>query len=154
MEALNLPTYSFTIKEEQGKKFILDLLRQKFVMLTPEEWVRQHFIHYLISDRKFPKGLISVERQLKLNRTTKRTDIVIYNTAGIPLILVECKAPSIEVNQLWFDQAFVYNMKMNASYIFLTNGLKHFCMKVKADKSGVEFLPYVPRWDEVVGENA
>lgn len=150
MERLNLPTYSFNVKVEGQKKFIFDRLRRKFVALTPEEWVRQHFIHYLIEDRNYPVGLISVERGFDLYRTKKRSDILIFSKMGNPWVLVECKAPSVVVNELWFDQAFAYNLSIKASYIMLTNGMSHFCMKVKPDFSGVEFMKEIPLFQNLL----
>lgn len=152
MERLNLPTYSFNVKVEDQKKFIFDRLRRKFVVLTPEEWVRQHFIHYLVEDRNYPVGLISVERGFDLYRTKKRSDILIFNKTGNPWVLVECKAPSVMVNELWFDQAFAYNLSIKASYIMLTNGLSHFCMKVKPDFSGVEFMKEIPLFENLLAD--
>ena len=150
MERLNLPTYSFNVKVVDQKKFIFDRLRRKFVALTPEEWVRQHFIHYLIEDRNYPVGLISVERGFDLYRTKKRSDILIFSKTGNPWVLVECKAPSVVVNELWFDQAFAYNLSIKASYIMLTNGMSHFCMKVKPDFSGVEFMKEIPMFQNLL----
>jgi hypothetical protein len=144
MERLNLPTYSFNVKIVDQKKFIFDQLRRKFVALTPEEWVRQHFIRYLVEDRNYPVGLISVERGFDLYRTKKRSDILIFSNTGKPWVLVECKAPSVVTNELWFDQAFAYNLSIKASYIMLTNGMSHFCMKVRPDFSGVEFMKEIP----------
>lgn len=150
MERLNLPTYSFSVKLVEGKNFIFDKLRKKYVVLTPEEWVRQHFIHYLVENRQYPVGLISVERGFDLYKTRKRSDILIFNHSGMPWVLVECKAPSVPVNELWFDQAFAYNLSIKASYIMLTNGKSHFCMKVKPDFSGVDFLKEIPAYDQLL----
>lgn len=150
MERLNLPTYSFSVKVVEEKKFIFDKLRKKFVALTPEEWVRQHFLQYLVGEKGYPVGLISVERGLDLYKTKKRTDIVVFNKFGKPWVLVECKAPSVQVNTLWFDQAFAYNLSIKASYIMLTNGMSHFCMKVKPDFSGVDFLKEIPDFNQLL----
>lgn len=153
MEPLNLPNYSFSVKVVDEKKFIFDKLRRKYVVLTPEEWVRQHFIRYLVEHRNYPVGLISVERGFDLYKTKKRSDILIFNSVGKPWVLVECKAPSVVVNELWFDQAFAYNLSIKASYIMLTNGISHFCMKVKPDFSGVDFLKEIPLFDNLLSEN-
>ncbi len=147
MERLNLPTYSFSVKIVDEKKFIFDKLRKKYISLTPEEWVRQHFIQYLVQEKKYPLGLISVEKGFDLYKTKKRTDILIFNRSGNAWVLVECKAPSVVVNELWFDQAFAYNLSIKASFIMLTNGLSHFCMKVKPDLSGVSFMKEIPDFD-------
>lgn len=152
MEPLNLPNYSFSLKVVDEKKFIFDKLRRKYVVLTPEEWVRQNFIRYLVEHRNYPVGLISVERGFDLYKTKKRSDILIFNSVGKPWVLVECKAPSVVVNELWFDQAFAYNLSIKASYIMLTNGISHFCMKVKPDFSGVDFLKEIPLFDNLLSE--
>lgn len=152
MEPLNLPNYSFSVKVVDEKKFIFDKLRRKYVVLTPEEWVRQNFIRYLVEHRNYPVGLISVERGFDLYKTKKRSDILIFNSVGKPWVLVECKAPSVVVNELWFDQAFAYNLSIKASYIMLTNGISHFCMKVKPDFSGVDFLKEIPLFDNLLSE--
>jgi hypothetical protein len=149
MERLNLPSYSFSVKHVEEKKLIFDKLRRKYVSLTPEEWVRQHFIQYLVDEKKYPVGLISVERGFDLYKTKKRTDILIFNQLGNPWVLVECKAPSVQVNSLWFDQAFAYNLSIKASFIMLTNGMSHFCMKVKPDFTGVDFLKEIPAFDKL-----
>jgi hypothetical protein len=150
MERLNLPTYFFSIKEVGQKKYIFDRLRKKYIQLTPEEWVRQNFIQYLTDNRKYPFGLISVEKGFNLYKTKKRSDVVIYSQLGTPWILVECKAPSVEINSLWFDQAFAYNLSIHADYIMLTNGMSHFCMKVKEDKTGVVFLKEIPLYNDLL----
>lgn len=153
MERLNLPTYSFSIKEVDQKKYIFDKLRKKYVLITPEEWVRQHFINYLVEDKYYPVGLISVERGFDLYKTKKRSDILIFNSLGKPWVLVECKAPSIKVNDLWFDQAFAYNLSIKATYIMLTNGFNHFCMMVNPEGTGVKFLKEIPAFPELIYPN-
>jgi hypothetical protein len=150
MERLNLPTYSFSVKVVENKKFIFDKLRRKLVSLTPEEWVRQHFIQFLVEEKQYPAGLISVERGFDLYKTRKRTDILIFSQQGTPWVLVECKAPTVLVNTLWFDQAFAYNLSIKASYIMLSNGMSHFCMKVKPDFTGVDFLKEIPPYEKLI----
>jgi hypothetical protein len=150
MERLNLPTYSFSVKVVGTKNFIFDKLRKKYVSLTPEEWVRQHFVRFLTEDKSYPLGLISVEKGFDLYKTRKRTDILVFNSSGRPWVLVECKAPSVMINELWFDQAFAYNLSIKASYIMLSNGLSHFCMKVKPDFTGVDFLKEIPAYHELL----
>jgi len=129
MQSLNLPKYEFRLITKNKEEHIYDIIRNKFLLLTPEEWVRQHMIHYLIKDLKYPKGLVKVESGVVYNASVKRSDIVIYNTLGRPYILVECKSPSIKINQSTFEQVAMYNRTLNASIIILTNGLMHYTFK-------------------------
>ena len=133
MQTLNLPTYKFRIKSNENKLFIFDILRKKYVVLTPEEWVRQHFVHFLIEEKNYPISLIAIEKKLTINGLTKRTDILVFNTNGEPHIIVECKAPSIKINQATFDQIARYNLKLQSHFLIVTNGLEHFycCMDFK-----------------------
>jgi hypothetical protein len=146
MQPLNLPTYKFKIKSNENKYSIFDIVRKKYVFLTPEEWVRQHFIHFLIEEKKYPISLIAVEKKVTINNLTKRTDILIFNTEGLPNIIVECKAPSIKLNQEAFDQIARYNLKLNANYLIVTNGLEHFfCSMDKKNKQYI-FLKDIPNY--------
>lgn len=129
MQSLNLPKYEFRLITKNKEEHIYDIIRNKFLLLTPEEWVRQHMIHYLIKDLRYPKGLVKVESGVVYNASVKRSDIVIYNTLGRPYILVECKSPSIKINQSTFEQVAMYNRTLNASIIILTNGLMHYTFK-------------------------
>ena len=138
MQPLNLPTYKFKIKSNENKYSIFDIVRKKYVFLTPEEWVRQHFIHFLIEEKKYPISLIAVEKKVTINNLTKRTDILIFNAEGSPNIIVECKAPSIKLNQETFDQIARYNLKLNANYLIVTNGLEHFFCSM--DKKNEQYL--------------
>ena len=117
MTELNLPFYKFKIKSSENKRLIFDQLRKKYVVLTPEEWVRQHFISYLLSEKKYPASLIAIEKEMKINGLKKRTDILIFNKQGLPYIIVECKAPSVPITQTTFDQIARYNLKLNASFL-------------------------------------
>ncbi len=129
MQALNLPAYQFRIKSKENKQFIFDLIRKKYVMLTPEEWVRQHILHFLIFEKGYPKSLIAVEKQLTINTLIKRFDILVFNTKGLPHLIIECKAPKVKITQDAFDQIARYNLKLNAEYLMVSNGLNHyFCM--------------------------
>src|SRR3989337_293887 len=127
MQQLNLPIYSFKIKSEGEKKFIYDEIRKKFVSLTPEEWVRQNFIRYLIHEKQFPATLIVIEMAMKYNRMKKRGDVVVYDRAGKPVVIVECKAPDVKITQNAFDQVARYNMALKVKYLVATNGLTHYC---------------------------
>ena len=126
MQNLNFPKYNFRFKSNENKTLIFDIIRKKFVVLTPEEWVRQHAIHFLISEKKYPAAHINVEKQLQLNDTVKRYDIVVFNKDGTIKIIVECKAPSIKTNQQTFDQIARYNLVLKSETLMVTNGLEHF----------------------------
>jgi len=131
MQSLNLPTYTFRITQNNdGEKYIFDIIRKKPIMLTPEEWVRQHMIHYFHNDLGYPKGLLKVESGVMYNTRLKRSDIVIYNSAGKPHILVECKAPSVKIDQSTLEQVAMYNRTLNAPIIILTNGLTHYTFEL------------------------
>ena len=122
MQLLNLPAYQYKIKTDGQRKQIFDRIRKKYVALTPEEWVRQHFINFLIEQKKYPESLMMVEMKLKYNRQQKRGDIVIYNNLGKPCVIVECKSPEIKITQDVFDQAARYNMTLKVEYLLVTNG--------------------------------
>jgi predicted type IV restriction endonuclease len=124
---LNLPTASFSIRKDQGKVWIFDMIRKKYVVLTPEEWVRQHFVHYLINDLKYPRSLFRLEGALTYNALQKRSDILIRNRDGKPWMLVECKSPAIKLTQKAFNQIAVYNMTIGATFLAVTNGMVHYC---------------------------
>lgn len=144
MYALNLPTYKFRIKSTKNKYEIFDIVRKKYVILTPEEWVRQHLIHYLIEEKKYPISLIAVEKQLTINKLTKRTDILVFNTDGLPHIIVECKSPAIKISQNTFDQIARYNLKLNANFLIVSNGLEHFNCKMDIENEAYLFLETIP----------
>ncbi|MDG1715232.1 type I restriction enzyme HsdR N-terminal domain-containing protein [Lacinutrix sp.] len=145
MQELNFPTYTFRFKNSENKVSIFDAIRKKFVILQPEEWVRQHCVHYLIKVKNYPKSLINVEKELKVNDLKKRYDIVIFNTDGSIHLIVECKAPNIKIKQNTFDQVARYNLALNATYLMVTNGLNHYycVMDFKAEKYRfLEDIPY------------
>lgn len=143
MQQLKLPAYSFKIKTIDGIDLIFDRVRSKYVTLTEEEWVRQHIICYLIEDLNYPKGLIKVESGVLYNTRTKRSDIVVYNNLGKPLILVECKSPTTNISQATLEQAAMYNHTLKAKIILLTNGLNHYTFSV-GDKGKLINLESVP----------
>ncbi|WP_456460996.1 type I restriction enzyme HsdR N-terminal domain-containing protein [Lutibacter sp.] len=147
MHLLNLPTYKFKIKNTKNKYTIFDIVRKKYVSLTPEEWVRQHLIHYLVEEKKYPVSLIAIEKQLTINNLTKRTDILVFNSEGTPEIIVECKAPSIKITQRTFDQIARYNLKLNANYLIVSNGLKHYYCKMDFLKKEYVFLDTIPNYN-------
>ena len=149
MEKLNLPQYPIKIKEEEGKHFIFDSIRKKYLVLTPEEWVRQNFVKYLIQEKAYPASLIAIEKGLKLNELQKRADAVIYNNNGLPIVLIEFKAPSIKITQDTFEQIGRYNSIFKVPYLIVSNGLEHFCAKIDFKQNSFEFLEGVPNYKEL-----
>lgn len=149
MQALNLPAYNCKLKHSDGNSFIFDPVRKKFVLLTPEEWVRQHFLHYLTEHLAYPKSLISIERGMRYNQLQKRTDLRVYSSAGEPLVLVECKAAGVAISSETVKQASVYNQTLRAPYVMLTNGLDHYCWKVDFAASRYEPLGEIPAFGEL-----
>ncbi|MDP3313523.1 type I restriction enzyme HsdR N-terminal domain-containing protein [Lutibacter sp.] len=147
MQALNLPTYNFRIKCTKNKYVIFDIIRKKYMVLTPEEWVRQHIIHFLIEEKKYPISLISVEKKLTINNLTKRTDILVFNKVGLIEIIVECKAPTVSINQDTFDQIARYNLKLKSNYLFVTNGLTHFYCSMDFKNEQYVFLDNIPNYN-------
>lgn len=146
MQALNLPSYDFKLKSNENKTLIFDNFRKKYVVLTPEEWVRQHFAQFLVDEKGYPTPLIALEKQLSINGLKKRTDIVVYNTTGLPEIIVECKAPNIRIGQDTFDQIARYNLKLNAEYLIVTNGLEHYFCKMDVKSESYHFLKDIPHY--------
>lgn len=141
---MNFPNYSFRFKNSENKIAAFDEIRKKFVILTPEEWVRFHTVQFLIHEKDFPKSLINVERQLKLGKLIKRYDVVVYNSNGGIHLIVECKAPSIEITQATFDQIARYNMSLKAEYLMVTNGLDHFFCQLDYVQEKYRFLKELP----------
>jgi len=146
MIELNLPSYKFKVKSSENKRLIFDNIRKKYVVITPEEWVRQHYVSYLISEKKYPQSLIAIEKQMLVNGLKKRTDILIFNREGKPEIIVECKAPSIPITQTTFDQIARYNLKLNANFLVVTNGLQHFYCKMDFENERYLFLEDIPNY--------
>jgi type I site-specific restriction endonuclease len=144
MQQLNLPAYDLRTREREGQPEIFDVARRKFVALTPEEWVRQHFIQYLIREKNVSEGMIAVEKSLTLNKLTKRTDILVYGTNAKPVLIVECKAPSVKIDQKVFEQIGRYNLALRVQYLVVTNGLDHYCAKIDLGKKSFIFLEEIP----------
>ena len=136
MIKLNFPDFEFKLKKIDNKTFIFDSFRKKFILLTPEEWVRQHVLNFLVL-KKIPITHIAVEKQIIINSLNKRFDVVIYNNTGDVIMLVECKSPSIKLTQNVFDQISIYNLNLNSKYCMVTNGLDHIYFKI--DKSSKKF---------------
>ena len=146
---LNLPTYSFRTKEVDAKIHIFDEIRKKFLVLTPEEWVRQNFIRYLVEVKAFPSSLMAVETGLKLNQNQFRADLMIYNKAGKPLMIVEFKAPEIKITQKTFDQIARYNLTFEVPFLIISNGLNHYCCQVDFNAKNYMFLKDVPSFQDL-----
>lgn len=144
MQELNFPSYSFRLKASENKTLIFDIVRKKYVVLTPEEWVRQHVIHFLHKEKNYPLSLMAIEKQLKINSLTKRTDIVVYNREGKPKIIVECKAPSVAISQGTFDQIARYNLQLKSTFLMVTNGLDHYFCIMDHENTTYVFLKDLP----------
>ena len=147
MWQLNLPAYKFRIINKSEKPFIFDNIRKKYVALTPEEWVRQNFIQYLITEKKYPSSYIAIEKQLKINGLNKRYDAVVFNRNFDPIIIIEFKAPTVTLQQSVFDQVATYNLKLNVGYFMVSNGLDHYCCMLDKTNSKYIFLNGVPDFD-------
>jgi hypothetical protein len=130
MTSLNLPPFDYKLKKAEGKLWIFDIIRKKYIVLTPEEWVRQHFVHLLIEQKKYPRSLIRVEGGLKYNKLQKRSDVLVFNREGAAWMLIECKAPEIRLTENSVFQASVYNATLRAEYVVVSNGLSHLYAKV------------------------
>ena len=146
MKQLQFPTYSFRFKNSENKVAIFDEIRKKFIIVTPEEWVRQHVVQFLLQDKKYPKSHINVEKLLKINGLIKRYDVVVYKPDGNISILVECKAPEVKISQSTFDQIARYNMTLKAEYLMVTNGLNHYFCKMDYENEKYDFLSELPEY--------
>ena len=150
MEKLNLPEYEFRYRKNSDQKSeIFDEIRKRFVALTPEEWVRQNFIKYLTSEKGYPASLIYVEMSLKVNKMLKRCDIVLFDKAGNPKVIVECKSAETLIKQEIFDQAARYNITLKVDYLIITNGISHLCSKIDHQNNKTSFLRSVPHYSEL-----
>jgi len=141
---LSFPNYEFRLKEINQKRFIFDEIRKKYIELTPEEWVRQNCVKFLVNEKKFKKKLISIEKKIQLNNTIKRFDILAHNIDGKCILLVECKAPNIKINQNSFDQILRYNQVINAKFLMVTNGIIHYYCRINEHQNNIEFLKEIP----------
>lgn len=140
MIKLNFPEYNFKIKTSAKITQIFDIVRRKYVALTPEEWVRQHFIHYLIFEKNFPQSLLAVEMNIVLNKLQKRCDIVGYSNSGKPVLIVECKSPGVKISQKTFEQIARYNMALQVKYLAVSNGINHYFCEIDFEKKSFKFL--------------
>ena len=144
MQRLNLPEYNFRTKTENDKTLIFDGIRKKFVVLTPEEWVRQHFIEYLKKEKNYPENLMAVEKQIAVNGMQRRFDLLVYTRNGQPLLIAEFKAPEVKITQETFDQVVRYNMALKVEKIIVSNGLQHFACEIDYSKNSYAYLPEIP----------
>lgn len=151
---LDLPDHGVKTKNDGLGLQVFDPVRRRWVALTPEEWVRQHFLNHLVHDLHCPASLIGVEQALVLNTLSKRADIVVHGTQGTPLALVECKAPGVRIVQATFEQAARYNTVFKVRYLFVTNGLRHYCCTVDHQRGTVDFLGRLPDFAEMSGAGA
>ena len=149
MFRLNLPQYEIKIGEKNGKRTIFDFLRRKYVTLTPEEWVRQHFTHYLTDHKGYPKGLMGNEVELRVGEKRLRCDTILYNKQGQPQMIIEYKAPTIQIQQKTFDQISVYNLLLHVDYLIVSNGLQHYCCKMDYDNQKYLFLQDIPDYENL-----
>ncbi|AXT54861.1 type I restriction enzyme HsdR N-terminal domain-containing protein [Aquimarina sp. MMG015] len=144
MQNLNFPAYQFRFKSSENKVSIFDRIRKKFIILTPEEWVRQHTIHYLIEEKKYPESLINVEKLIKVNDLNKRYDIIVFNPDGSIYLIIECKSHSVRITQEVFDQIARYNLVLNSEYLMITNGLDHYYCQMNYQEKCYTFLKDIP----------
>jgi len=150
METLNLPAYEFRVAERDDRRVIYDPVRQTYVRLTPEEWVRQHFVQYLIQELGVPAGLLATEAAFPYEGRSWRADVVAHDRRGDPLLLVECKAPSVSIGQDAFDQGARYNLVLGAPYLVVTNGLTHYACRVDLEAQEYAFLDDLPAYDTLL----
>ena len=150
MQALNLPKTSLKITKQGGRLAVLDVLRKRYVSLTPEEWVRQHFVSFLLLHKGFPAARMANEVGISLNHTAKRCDTVVYDRTLRPRVIVEYKAPTVNITQQVFDQICRYNMVLQVDYLIVSNGLAHYCCKVDYDAHTYTFLKEIPEYIQVV----
>jgi hypothetical protein len=149
MYSLNLPSYDAKIRKNGSLMEIYDPLRRKYVALTPEEWVRQHFVNWLISDKEYPTSLMANEAGIKLNSLTRRCDTVVYDQHLDPLMIIEYKESNISITQDVFDQVVRYNTVLKVPYIVVSNGVNHYCCKMNYEKQSYDFLTDIPNYREL-----
>lgn len=150
MQKLNFPDFSFRFKNSENKVLVFDEIRKKFIVLTPEEWVRIHVVQFLIVEKNYPKSLINVEKVIKINGLTKRYDVVVFQPDGNIFLVVECKQPNILINQTVFDQIARYNLILKANYLMITNGLNHYFCQMDFEKESYLFLNDIPKYNTIV----
>ena len=149
MYELNLPPYPIKLQEKDGKRMILDFLRRKYVALTPEEWVRQHFVHFLVDHKGYPQGLLANEVELRIGDKRLRCDTLLYNKEARPRMIIEYKAPTVALQQKTFDQISIYNHLLKADYLIISNGLQHYCCKMNIHQRSYCFLEDIPDYENL-----
>ena len=149
MFRLNLPTYEIKIAQRGNKQLIFDFLRRKYVALTPEEWVRQHFVHYLIEHKGYPAGLIGNEIELNVGEKRLRCDTILYNKVAQPQMIIEYKAPQIKLQQKTFDQISAYNLLLKVDYLIVSNGMQHICCRMDYENQKYCCLEDIPNYQEL-----
>ena len=154
MQRLNLPTYSFNIQSRREREWIFDVFRRGWYLLTPEEWVRQNFARYLCDGLGYPESLLLLEHKITHNTLTRRCDVVIYNRMGQPVILVECKAPDVILNQKTFDQIARYNLVLGVNILLVTNGLNHYCIQMDPETFTYSFLGEIPSFRSLADQSS
>jgi hypothetical protein len=154
MQQLNFPHFEFKLRDVNNRQEIFDPIRRKFVMLTPEEWVRQNLIAYLTQVKGYPVSMIGVEKQLLLNKLPKRFDLVVFGRNASPFLLAECKAPGIEITEKTFDQAARYNMLLQAEYFLITNGLEHYTCRIDYERKQYIFIEDIPDFNRGNGQSS
>lgn len=147
MQQLNFPNYTFRFKNSENKVSIFDEIRKKFIILTPEEWVRQNVVQYLLQEKKYSKSYINVEKLIKVNDLNKRYDIIVYQSNGEIFLLVECKAPEVKITQETFNQIARYNLTLNAKYLMVTNGVNHYFCEMDFINEKYNFLKELPEFE-------
>ncbi|MDR0732865.1 MAG: type I restriction enzyme HsdR N-terminal domain-containing protein [Dysgonamonadaceae bacterium] len=153
MLELNLPQAELNIREENGKTYVFDRLRKRFVRLTPEEYVRQSFVSYLITHKKYPQSRLANEIGIELGNVKKRCDTVLYDERLHPLMIIEYKAPSVLIQQNTFDQITRYNMSLRVPWLVVSNGIQHYCCRIDYEKKGYSFFKDIPEYGELRVEN-
>jgi len=148
MHHLNLPPVDLKIRRQENKDYVFDRLRKQYVRLTPEEWVRQHFIHYLIQEKQYPEGFLANEVCITIGPVTRRCDTVLYDSFLQPRMIIEYKAPSVSISQKTFDQIMQYNYRLKVPWLIISNGLQHYCCRMD-EEGGAVFLREVPEWGEL-----
>ena len=149
MIQLTLPPYQIRVKETHGRKQIFDILRRKYVALTPEEWVRQHFIHYLVEHKNYPSSLLANEVPLQIGEKRMRADSVLYDNQLHPRMIIEYKAPNITLTQKVFDQITVYNLLLHVDYLIVSNGMTTYICKMDYEKQTYKFLEAIPNYEDI-----
>ncbi len=149
MLPLKFPSYDFKVQDRGGSAVVFDAVREKWIPLLPEEWVRLHTVQYLIKEKGVPAGLIGIEKAFKYKGMQRRADVIVHDRQGRPVLMVECKAPSVKIDQSVFDQVARYNLVIHARYLFVTNGLQHYCCEVDREKKAYTFLEDLPDYTQL-----